>query len=132
MALIATKISTAASDNFRVLKGKYVTSADGDGDYIVFQLPKKCLVIQTMLDIKTAFTASSTGTVTIGMKEPGTAIDVDALAADTVTLSEVVGIKTIGQCMYLENGGALTLGITKGDSAADLEARAFVVYTVIH
>lgn len=132
MALKAGKISTAAADNFRLMKGKYVTSADGDGDYIAFELPKKCMVLQTVVDIKTAFSGTSTGTLTVGIKEPGAAIVADALAVDGTCLPEATGMKTISQCKYLENGGVLTLGVTKGDSSTDLVARAFVVYSVIH
>ena len=132
MPLLATKISTAASDNFRVLKGKFVSSADGDGDYIAFELPKHCYIILATAEIKTAFTALSTGTLTVGIKEPGAVIDASRLGADTVTLSEVVGSKVLAAGIYLENGGVLTLGVTKGDSVANLVARAFVVYSVIH
>jgi len=132
MALKATKMSTTAADNFRLMKGKFVTSADGDGDYIAFEIPRKALITRLMLDIKTAFTAASTGTLTIGVKEPATAISAAQLAADTVTLSEVVGLKVINSSAYLENGGVITIGVTKGDSAADAVARLFVEYTVIH
>jgi hypothetical protein len=131
MALKATKISNDTSDNFRIMKGKLITSADGDGDYIAFELPKNCFIRGTFVDIKTAYTASSTGTLTVGIKEPGVAISASQLAADTVTLSEAVGLKTITQAAYLPNGGVLTIGIVKGDSAANIVVHPFVEYSVI-
>lgn len=132
MALIATKISNAAADNFRLIKGKYVTSADGDGDYIVCELPKKALITFCAADIKTAYTGSSTGILTVGVKEPGAAIVADAIAGDSVVLSEATGMKRLSTPVYLENGGVVTLGVVKGTSVANAVARVFVGYTVIH
>ena len=132
MALKATKISAAAADNFRVMKGKYVTSADGDGDYIVFELPRKCLVLHSIVVIKTAYSGTSTGTLTLGIKEPATAISADQIAAESAISSEATGMKAITQNVYLENGGVMTLGVAKGDSSADVVARVFTTYTVIH
>lgn len=132
MALKATKISNASSDNVRFIKGKYITAADGDGDYIVCELPRKSLITFTAVDIKTAYTGSSNGTLTVGVKEPATAIVADALGDDTVVLSEVTGVKRMLKSLYLENGGVVTLGVTKGNSAANAVARVFVGYTVIH
>jgi hypothetical protein len=136
MGLIATKISTASADNFRLIKGKYVQSAGGaastsDGDYIVCELPRKSYVTYLAVDIATAFTGSSTGTVTLGYKEPSASISASGFAADTVTLSEATGIKRVTNSMYFENGGIITLGITNGDSAAAVKVRAWVGYTVI-
>jgi hypothetical protein len=132
MALKATKISTAAADNIRIMKGKYVTSADGDGDYIAFELPKYCYLSHVSVDIKTAYTAASTGTITVGIKEPGIAISPARVADDTVILSEVTGVKGISTGIYLEKGGVLTVGILKGNSAADAVVRLFAVFSVIH
>jgi hypothetical protein len=132
MALKATKISNAAADNFRLLKGKYVTSADGDADYIAFEIPKRALITFVAVDIKTAYTGSSTGTLTIGIKEPGTAISASQIADDTVTLSEVTGTKVVQKAVYLDKGGVVTLGVVKGNSAADIVARLFLEYTVIN
>jgi hypothetical protein len=131
MALKATKISTDVSDNYRFCKGKYVTSADGDADYIAFEIPKKAYVYEVFIDIKTAYTAASTGTLTVGYKEPGQAI-VAAWVPDTLTLSEVTGVKPTEVSRYFENGGIITLGVVKGTSVADAVARLFVVYSVIH
>jgi hypothetical protein len=132
MALKATKISTATADNIRIMKGKYVTSADGDGDYISFELPKYCYLSHVTVDIKTAYTSASTGTITVGIKEPGVAISAAQVAADTVTLSEVTGVKSISTGIYLEKGGVLTIGIVKGNSVADAVVRLFAVFSVIH
>ena len=132
MALVATKTRCGVADNFRISKSPYVTSADGNADYIVCELPKKALITFLAIDIKTAYTGSSTGTLTIGVKEPGVALSAAQLADDTVTLSEVVGMKVINKSLYFDNGAVITIGVTKGDSAANAVARVFVVYSVVH
>lgn len=132
MALKATKVSNAAADNFRLLKGKFITSADGDGDYIAFDVPKKAFIHYLAVDIKTPYSAASTGTLTVGIKEPGVAINANQLAAEAAIASEVAGTKVLSVGCYLENGGVITLGIIKGDSAADIVARLFVKLSVIH
>jgi len=132
MALKAAKISNDSSDVYRMMKGKYITSADGDGDYIAFEIPKKAFVYEFFIDVKTAYTAASTGTLTVGYKEPGQAISAAGLAADTVVLSEVTGVKSVGIARYFESGAIITLGVIKGDSAANAVARLFIVYCVIN
>ena len=131
MALKATKISNAAADNTRLIRGKYITSADGDGDYIAFEIPRFAFISLVAIDIKTVYTAASTGSVTIGIKEPGIAINATQLGANTDTLPLVAGIKQLVKSAYLTNGGVVTVGITKGTSAADVVCRAFIVYAVV-
>lgn len=132
MALNATKISNAMADNFRIVKGKLVTSADGDADYIVFEVPRKAFIHGMTLVVSTALTSGSTGSVTIGFKEPGIALSASAFADNLVTLPEQTGTKPLLVRKYCENGGAVTLGIIKGNSADNFVGRVFAQYSVIH
>lgn len=131
MALKVTKLSNAAADNIRTMVSKYVTSADGDNDYAVFEMPRGAYIIKASLDVKTVYTAASTGSVTVGVKENGAAIAASALADNAVSLPLVAGSKAINKPYYFANGGLVTVTIAKGNSAADVVARLFVVYSVI-
>lgn len=119
------------ADNLRVIMTDFVRGANGDADYEVFEVPRNGLVTVKAVEITTAFTGSSTGTLTVGFKENGSAIDADGFAADATTLSEATGIKSINVVKHFPKGGMVTLGVTKGDSSADIVARLFLDCTVV-
>lgn len=113
------------ADNLRVGISEYVNGAAGDADYIVYTIPRNGLVTIKAVDIATAFSGTSTGTLTIGYKENGSAIQASGIAADSVTLSEATGIKSINVSRHFPKGGVITLGVTKGNSSTDIKARIF-------
>jgi hypothetical protein len=136
MALIATKVNNSASDNTRLIKGKYIMSAGGaaatlDGDYIICDLPKRALITALILDVATGMTAATTGTVTLGYKEPGLAISVAGLASSATLTPTATGCKVPNASKYFDNGGVVTLSVTNGDSVAAFKGRVFVEYAVV-
>lgn len=131
MALSSKFLNPKVADNIRVVVSPYVLGASGDADYIVAELPKNALLTDVVVDIKTAYTAASTGTLTVGFKEPGQAISAAGIAADGVTLSEAVGVKPVTFTKHFPNGAIITLGLIKGDSAANIVVRAMLKYSVV-
>lgn len=125
----------AGGEAMRWAKSRYITGADGDNSYLVVPLPKKALVTRVLLDTKTGQTAASTGTVSIGFTGNGEVqSDVYFKTAALVTATGITeAVATNAGCKYFEtSGGAITIAVVKGTSAADYEGRVFVEYTVIH
>lgn len=124
--------SHAASDINRFVKSKFVSTVDNDGNRVfVLQVPRKGFVKTVKIEVKTGFTAASTGTVTVGIKTP----DVDTPAYfmdDTVVASEVTGMKSSDKCIYCEKGGSITISLAKGTSAADVSCRIFADISTIY
>lgn len=129
---ILTKYNTPhVSDNIRYGISEFVNGANGDGDYVVCEVPRGALVTVKAVEVTTAFSGTSTGTLTIGYKERGSAIQASGFAADSVTLSEATGVKAVNTCKHFPKGGVITIGVTKGDSSANIVARAYFEYTII-
>lgn len=131
MALSVKFNKPNVADNIRSLVSKTVKGANGNADYIVLDIPRNALLTVKSVEVITAFTASSTGTLTVGYKLPGAAIVADGFADDTVTLSEATGIKMINKTRHFPNGGVLTIGVTKGTSVADIVARLTAEYSIV-
>lgn len=131
MALVMKYNKPNVADNFRSVISQLVKGAAGDGDYVVLDIPRNALVTVKSVEVNTAFTGSSTGTLTVGYKVPGAAIVADGFANDTVTASEATGIKMINKTRHFPNGGVLTIGVTKGTSVADIVARVTAEYSVV-
>jgi len=127
--------SHAASDTVRTLKSKYVSTSDNDGNRIfALLLPRKCLATQFWVDIKTAYTAASTGSILVGYVDPD-GNDADAFIDNTDAAPTALGLKKAPVAKpgrYFEKGGSITISLAKGDSAADISARIFVDTRVIY
>lgn len=132
MAIKTIHNKPQSSDNFRSIVSAYVKGSNGDGDYVVFEVPRNALVTIKAVDIKTAYSGTSTGTLTVGYKENGGALQAAGLVADTVILSEATGVKSVNVCKHFPKGGIVTLGVTKGDSSANIVARIYAEYSVVY
>lgn len=131
MAILTKYNVPRISDNVRFGISEFVKGANGDGDYVLVEVPKNALVTVKAVEVTTAFSGTSTGTLTVGYKERGGELQVAGLAADSVVLSEATGIKQINVTKHFPNGGVITLGVTKGDSSANIVARAYFEYSVV-
>lgn len=70
MALSVKFNKPNVADNIRSLVSQTVKGANGDADYIVLDIPRNALLTVKSVEVITAFTASSTGTLTVGYKLP--------------------------------------------------------------
>jgi hypothetical protein len=125
----------AGGEAMRWAKSRYATGADGDNSYLVVPVPKKALISRVLLDTQVGQTGASTGTVSVGFTGNGEAQS--DVYFKTAALVSAVGITeltaTNAGAKYFETaGGAITIAIVKGTSAADYVGRVFVEYTVIH
>lgn len=132
MAIKTTFNKPHVSDNSRNVVSALVKGSSGDGDYVVLDVPRYAKVTVEAVEISTAFSGTSTGTLTVGYKHADGSIVASGIADDSVCLSEATGTKQINKTMYFPKGGIITLGVTKGDSSADIVARLHAKYSVVY
>jgi hypothetical protein len=127
--------SHAASDMVRTMKSKFVSTSNNGGNRVfVLLLPRKCLVTQVWLDVKTAYTGASTGSILVGYVDPD-GNDADFFIDNTDAAPTALGLKKAPVSKggrYFEKGGSITISLAKGDSAADISARIFADTRVIY
>lgn len=130
---IFKQFQTAYSDLARFFKCKQsVSSSLGDVGVAVIQVPRKSFVKAVYLEVLTAYTAASTGSVTVGYEAPDKAANATFFMDNTAAAPLTVGMKTAAKGVYFEKGGVISVTFAKGDSAANVVVRAFADISTIY
>jgi len=89
---VPDKYSTAATDNYRLARSKYMVSP-GDGTYNIIHIPKFAFVKRVWTVVETAFTAPG-ATLTVGFIGNGEAANTDAFMDSSNTQPTLIGTRS--------------------------------------